>query len=131
MIKRVRYNGGTGSYKGCSDPAALVVDKEYEVTAKIDRGGFQTDYMLNGVKGEYNSVWFDELPDINNSTHIAIGRSIPEKGKVYECFVIQFAEHHPELVRYRTSVVKEVTYRGNNIYEFKTSSSSIYIVTVG
>ena len=31
MTKQVRYNGGTESYYGCSDPINLVVGEEYEV----------------------------------------------------------------------------------------------------
>ena len=38
MAKKVRYNGGTQSYYGCSDPTNLVVGKEYEVVLSRDRG---------------------------------------------------------------------------------------------
>ena len=31
MAKIVRYNGGTESYYGCSEPTELVIGKEYEV----------------------------------------------------------------------------------------------------
>ena len=50
MAKIVRYNGGTQSYYGCTEPNALVVGKEYEVIAAKDRG-WQTDYTLKGVSG--------------------------------------------------------------------------------
>lgn len=60
MAKKVRYNGGTESYYGCSDPTNLVVGKEYEVVLSKDRG-WQTDYILKGIDGEFNSVWFDEV----------------------------------------------------------------------
>jgi len=58
--KIVRYNGGTESYYSCSDPTDLVIGKEYEVISAKDRG-WQTDYTLKGVTGEFNSVWFDEI----------------------------------------------------------------------
>ena len=60
MAKKVRYNGGTQSYLGCSEPTVLVVGKEYEVISSTDRG-WQTNYTLNGIKGNFNSVWFDEV----------------------------------------------------------------------
>ena len=60
MAKKVRYNGGTQSYYGCSDPSKLVVGKEYEVVRSRVRS-WQTDYTLKGVDGEFNSVWFDEV----------------------------------------------------------------------
>ena len=55
MAKKVRYNGGTESYYGCSDPTNLVVGKEYEVILSKDRG-WQTDYTLKGVDGEFNCL---------------------------------------------------------------------------
>lgn len=60
MAKKVIYNGGTQSYKGCSDPSLLKKGKKYLVISERDLG-FQTNYILNGIKGEYNSVWFDEV----------------------------------------------------------------------
>lgn len=59
MRKFVRYNGGTMSYKGCDDPNNLVVGQWYEVVDENDRG-WQTDYKLKGIRGWFNSVWFDE-----------------------------------------------------------------------
>jgi len=56
-MKRVRYNGGTTSFYRCSDPASLIVGKEYEVLAKR-RKQWQIDYVLKGVKGYFCSSWF-------------------------------------------------------------------------
>ena len=54
----VKYNGGNKSYFGCSDPDKLVRGQIYEVIAVNDRG-WQTDYTLKGVVGQFNSVWVD------------------------------------------------------------------------
>ena len=56
----VRYNGGNLSYYGCSNPKKLKLRKVYKVVAIKDRG-WQTDYTLKGVKGAFNSVWFDNV----------------------------------------------------------------------
>lgn len=56
----VIYNGGTGSYYGCSDHNVLVRGKRYIITGKRVRA-WQTDYNLEGVEGAFNSVWFDEV----------------------------------------------------------------------
>lgn len=60
MAKYVRYNGETSSFRGSSNPNLLVVGKVYEVLQKKDLS-FQTNYSLRGVKGEFNSVWFDDI----------------------------------------------------------------------
>ena len=60
MAEIVIYNGQTGSYYECSDPEVLSVGKEYEVIWKFDRG-WQTDYVLKGIKGRFNSCWFEPV----------------------------------------------------------------------
>lgn len=59
-LKKVRYNGETLSYYGCSPAANLKVGKVYRVVEEDDLG-WQTNYTLKGVDGVYNSVWFDEV----------------------------------------------------------------------
>ena len=63
MAKIVRYNGGTMSYLGCSNPSKLVLGQTYEVVAEDDLG-WQTNYTLKGVTGYFNSVWFDLVPSL-------------------------------------------------------------------
>ena len=58
MVKKVRYNGGTQSYYGCSDPTNLVPGEEYEVV-HIEVFGWHTKYSLRGVDGKFDSTWFD------------------------------------------------------------------------
>lgn len=127
MAQKVRYNGGTLSYYGCSDPRVLVVGKEYEVEKTNDRV-WQTDYTLKGIKGEFNSVWFDEITP-KESVYMAISMEVPRVGKQYLCYKIEFVQGQPQLVSVYTSEVKEVKYMGNNIYQVATCNS-MYIVKI-
>lgn len=124
-IKRVRYNGGTESYYGCSSPANLVIGMEYEVTTEIDRG-WQTDYTLKGIDGRFNSVWFDE---IDERIYMAIAHKMPVIGERYSCYKLEFVNNKPKLIGWSTSTVKAINYVGNNIYELSTNNS-VYIVKV-
>lgn len=123
MAKIVRYNGGTMSYYSCTNPTHLAVGKKYEVTSENDRG-FQTDYTLKGVNGYFNSVWFDDV------TFIVFSHNIPVVGERFKCVKLEFVNGQPKLTSWNTSVVIEVSDRGNNIYEVNTDNS-IYIVIVG
>lgn len=128
MSKIVRYNGRTMSYYGCSEPTELVVGKEYQVISVNDRG-FQTDYTLNGVNGNFNSVWFD---DVSNTakTFMALAHTIPVVGERCKCSKLEFVNGQPKLICWNTSTVKEVSDMGNNIYRVTTRNST-YIVQVG
>ena len=128
MTKKVRYNGGKESYYNCSEPTNLVVGKEYEVVASRDRG-WQTDYKLNGVVGEFNSLWFDEVSSDEN-VYMAIAHEVPMIGKSYSCYKIEFVDGQPKLIGRSTSTVKGINYMGNNIYQV-TTRNSVYIVNVG
>lgn len=128
MAKKVRYNGGTQSYYSCSDPTKLVVGKEYEVILSRDRG-YQTDYTLKGVDGEYNSVWFDEVCS-NDKVYMAIAHEVPVIGKRYHCNKIEVSNGQSKSIGWYTSTVKEIRYMGNNIYHV-TTRNSVYIVNVG
>ena len=57
--KVVRYNGGTKSYLYSDKPDCLVIGKEYTVI-RINQGHYYTTYELEGINGEFNSVWFNE-----------------------------------------------------------------------
>lgn len=127
MAKIVRYNGGTESYYGCTEPTDLVIGKEYEVIHANDRG-WQTDYTLKGVTGHFNSCWFDEISTA--STFMAIAHNIPTVGISCKCSKLEFVDGKPTLVGWSTSTVKEVLDMGNNIYRV-TTRNSVYIVQVG
>lgn len=124
MAKIVRYNGGTESYYGCSDPANLVFGKDYEVVHERDRG-FQTDYILRGVSGAFNSCWFDEV----SQTFIAIANTIPTIGKRYSCSRLEVVNGQPKFNDCLTSTVKKVVDVGNNLYTV-TTHNNIYLVHV-
>ena len=127
MTKQVRYNGGTESYYGCSDPINLVVGEEYEVVFSRERG-WQTDYTLKGVDGEFNFVWFDEVSS-DDKVYMAISQEVPAIGERYSCYKIESNNGQPKLVSRSTSTVKEISYLGNNIYQV-TTRNSVYIVNV-
>lgn len=129
MAKIVRYNGGTESYYGCTEPTALVVGRKYEVIAEKDRK-WQTDYELEGVTGYFNSVWFNEVSSNEKAIYIAIAHEIPQVGRRCQCCKLEFVDGHPKLVGWMTTPVKEVSYMGNNIYNVVTCNST-YIVKVG
>ena len=128
MAKKVLYNGGTQSYYDCSDPSNLVVGKEYEVVLSRDRG-WQTDYKLKGIEGEFNSVWFDEVSSAEN-VYMAISHQVPEIDKKYPCHKVIFINGQPKLKSCSTSTIKAIKYMGNNIYHI-TTCNSVYIVNVG
>ena len=120
QMKQVIYNGGTMSYYGCSDPSILTVGKVYNVVNARDRG-WQTDYTLEGVEGEFNSVWFDDvLP-----THFAIGTTVPVEGKRYECCKLDVEVVNRSKVK--TSTVQSVSVIGENTYKV-TTRNSVYVV---
>lgn len=127
MAKIVIYNGGTESYYSCTDPTDLVRGKKYEVISENNRG-WQTDYILKGVTGHFNSCWFDEVP--SGKTFMALARTIPMVGTRCECSKLEFVNGHPKLINWSTSTVKEVMDMGNNIYHV-TTCNSVYIVQVG
>lgn len=78
--KIVYYNGGTESYRSCSNPTQLVQNKAYKVTTENDLG-MQVNYTLEGINGEFNSVWFDEL----FATKLMVADEVPQVGQKFEC----------------------------------------------
>ncbi len=124
MAKIVRYNGGKESYYSCSDPANLVWGKDYEVVHERKRA-FQTDYILKGVTGTFNSCWFNEI----TSTFMAISKSVPVVGKRCACARLELIDNQINLNECLTSQVKEVQNIGNNIYKV-TTNNTVYVVQV-
>ena len=128
MAKKVRYNGGTKSYKGYSTPTNLVVGQEYEVVRSRDLG-WQTNYTLKGITGEFNSLWFDEVSPNNDKVYMAVSHEVPAIGKSYSCKKMEVIKGQPNFTGLTTSTVKDVCYLGNNIYKV-TTLNSVYIVNV-
>ena len=128
MAKKVRYNGDTQSYYPCSDPSNLVVGKEYEVLVSRDRG-WQTDYILNGIEGEFNALWFTEVPS-NEVCYVACSYEIPKVGEGYPCSRLEFINGHPKCIPCITNPVKKIVNLGINIYLVTTQNNSVYVVKV-
>lgn len=130
MAKMVIYNGGTQSYYGCTDPTDLVQGQIYEVIDEQDRG-WQTDYTLKGITGHFNSCWFNEIPTTSEEkVFMALSHSIPVVDREYSCSRITTNSiTRPMLVSCKTSLVKNVTSLGSNIY-LVTTCNSLYIVQV-
>lgn len=130
----VRYNGNRDSYRGCSDPSVLVVGKEYVVQAERDMG-WQTNYTLQGVPGEFNSVWFDPVEDSHSvkpnkpHTFIAATRNVPVVGQRLSITRIEFVDGALKYEIVQTSRVNEVSLVGDNIYRVQTHNS-IYMMLV-
>ena len=125
MVQKVRYNGGTQRMYECSDPTDLIVGKEYEVIQKKE-SDWHTEYILRGVKGEFNSVWFDE---VSENIYMAVSRRKPEPGKIYACSKLEFIGGKLKLKCWTTSIVKNVEHLGNDIFKVKTENN-IYIIKV-
>jgi len=125
--KLVRYNGGTESYTYCSSPNVLTKGKVYEV---VDEKvyNFHTNYLLNGVIGEFNSVWFDTANPIPKTTHFALASTVPTVGTCMEHFV-RFNTTTQEWERYlHSSLIEEIDLIGD-VYVVHTKNS-IYLTKI-
>lgn len=121
MKKFVVYNGGTLSYYTCDDPSVLKKGQIYEITG-IDRGSWQTNFRLKGIKGTFNSVWFDEIKNVE----LAFSEEIPVEGQRYNLKKVDINEM--KVVPVRTSTVRSVQriYGG---YAIETVNT-VYLVKV-
>lgn len=128
MLKKVRYNGGKKSHYECSNPSKLIKGLEYDVVSIRNRC-LQTDYTLNGINGEFDSTWFDDVIS-NNHIYMAIANEIPVIGEKLSCYRVEFYERKPKLVGDVINVIKDLEYLGNNVYRVDTNNNR-YIVNVG
>ena len=128
MKKFVRYNGGTQSYYSCSDPKNLVIGKEYEVTS-INVRNWQTNYTLKGIKGNFNSVWFDDILS-EKETVMAFSSTVPKIGeKIAYQFVYPNQNETFFLINENTEKIEKVKNIINNIY-LANDRKKIYIFQV-
>ena len=85
----VRYNGSTHSYASSyDDPSVLKVGGAYRV-AYVNVKNWTTDIKLVGVRGTFNSVWFDELSvrkrfEIEIDTKGKASFSVDENSNVFD-----------------------------------------------
>lgn len=126
MTKRVRYNGNMDIYSLGSPSTNLVIGQEYEVEEK-KVSSFHTTYVLKGVEGEFNSVFFSDVDDKKH--YLALADNIPEEDQSMECYTVIIENNEADLVYTRTSTVVEVT-KLEGVY-LVTTLNSIYHVLVG
>lgn len=122
-MKYVKYNGRRESYYGCSNPGRLIMGQVYKVIKKNDLG-YQTNYSLKGVDGEYNSLWFDELP-----TYLAFGKEFPKVGRILDIVRQEPKNGKMYLAHVHTTSVKEVEQLSANTY-LTVTENTLYIVQV-
>jgi len=124
--KIIMYNGGKESYYHSDDPAVLTKGKLYEVIAERDVNGFQTNYTLKGITGEFNSVWFNEP-----TSYFAYTDTVPVEGESMKAIIRFDGIHakpfkHTSQVRYVESVTPDIykVYTQNTLYIVKVLSES-------
>lgn len=125
----VVYNGGTGSYYGCSDHNVLVRGKRYIIIGKRVRA-WQTDYNLEGVEGSFNSVWFDEVEP--QKTYLA-------RAEIYHNIIwyigkrmslVKIQDKEPYFDPVTTSPVQSIQFVHENVCKIETENS-VYITKIG
>lgn len=122
MTKLVRYNGQKENWLSCEGfPENLVVNQLYEVVYERDLGA-QTNYVLKGLRGDYNSCWFDDLP-----AYIATSKNKPVKGKIMTHFN-RFIDGRWQTVEKSSNIVSIETL-GKDLYQVYTKNTC-YILQV-
>lgn len=120
----VKYEGGTESYYGCSDPKVLKAGQIYEVMFANDRG-WQTDYELNGVEGQFNSIWFEEV-----NVYKAITKRKPKIGYSMHCWKLESNDREqPQVTNWITTKVQKIEKITSDFFRV-TTKNSIYEVLV-
>ena len=118
----VRYNGGRVSEFGCTRPNSLQQGDVYEVSGREIRGR-QKNFCLTGIKGSYDSSWFQEVP-----TYRVIAHDIPKIGQSLSCYRIKFiTREQPEIEHITTSPVRHVYQNESGTFIIETQAS-VYIV---
>ena len=120
----VRYNGGRESHVWCTAPDSLVVGKLYNVTNECNMN-LQTNYALEGVKGEFNSDWFTEVKPV----YAGISRHRPVVGKQYSYRRVTIVKGLTKFIREDIENVTDVLEIGIHLYKVTTEDSIYYIVS--
>lgn len=87
MNKQVIYNGGTKTKDSCDSSSLLQKGKQYELVQVIPLY-FQSNYVLKGVEGSFNSAWFDEVTSAYKEEYIATSSYEPIVGCGFRCYRI-------------------------------------------
>ena len=123
MKKYVKYNGRTESFRPCTAPAMLVSNNVYIVHSQVIMTD-QTNYFLEGVRGEFTSVWFDEVP-----VYFAYSKEEPEYGHAMQLIRLEKNESGVQPVAVLTSDAVSIEQIANYTYCVLTSNS-VYIVQI-
>lgn len=127
MLKRVSYTGVKESFYSCSNPECLEFGRIYEVEAERNRG-WQTDYVLAGIEGHFDSAWFTIVKDVKKE-YLAIGNSIPIVGNCAELKRMISTNNEIRFKFIKTTLIENVTRASNTIFIVETKNS-IYFVKV-
>ena len=129
---KVRYNGGTDSYYGgTQNTSNLVKGQVYNVIRMIVLRS-ETRLILEGVDGEFNSVWFDEVPS-DDKTYMAYSDEVPEVGKPMNCIRLDLSNNSDGFVECITSPVQKVykVYDKDDHPLYRvTTLNSVYMLTI-
>lgn len=127
--KVVKYNGGTDGFFNSCYPNGLVYGKRYLVVSERVMD-FQTNLRLDGVKGEFNSVWFDEVKfEKKKWLAIATLHNKPELFVGKRMSLEKLNENTKVLESVYTSVILSVKKLYENVYLFETRNS-VYVTKV-
>ena len=121
--KFVKYNGGTQFLYPCTEPKDLVVGQIYELTCSHVYD-WHTEYSLKGVKGKFNSVWFDEV-----QMYKAVAPAQPIVGYPLDCIKVVPKDGRIELHQWRTTKVVRIDNIESGIFRVITHNS-IYDIMV-
>lgn len=123
--KFVMYNGETARYYPCTDPIQLVKGKVYEVVSE-KVSAFHTEYKLEGISGEFNSCWFNDI-DEYFPTYFAYAYKEPVVGEVFSDF-FRYIDNNIQPVK-KTSPVQYVEKVAKDVYKMYTAHT-IYFVQI-
>ena len=132
-MKKVKYNGGREYWNTCTEPDELVVGQEYLVIHE-EVGAWQTNYILLGVEGEFNSCWFDVVKDTTNmkrvmpKVYLALSSNVPVKGQKLCCSLI---EKWNGIKMWRDSEIDYIEYLtqiGENVWAARTYDGKSYVI---
>ena len=127
MAKYVRYNGGTRKATTCDGPNCLNKEELYTVILERDKG-YQTNYILAGVDGEFNSVWFDIVEETPETAEIGVSGEIPMAAKEFHYSRFVFIAGNLYSPQRVIEKVEEANYLGNNIY--LVEGGGVYLIVL-
>lgn len=122
-VRYVKYNGGTQGYYSYSDPSCLRVGQIYKVVEE-QLNAYDCKYMLEGVDGKFNSVWFDDMP-----SYFSYGREVPRVGSTLDVVRQEVKDGKLYHAHYYTTHVRKVERLSSNTF-LAVTANTVYIVQV-